>query len=136
MSFDVTFPGGVAVEATYRGHTIRTDQPAPLGEDSAMSPFDLFFASVATCMGFYALRFCQERNISTQGLGVSLAPYRDPELKRTTKVKIDLTLPEEFPAKYRDAILRAVDQCAVKKHVMHPPEFEIALVAEEVGAAV
>lgn len=127
MSFEVTFPGGVAVEASFRGHTIRTDQPQPLGGDTAMSPFDLFLASIATCMGFYALRFCQERQIPTEGLGVSLTPVRDPEKKRIRTTQVELKLPDGFPVKYRGAILRAVDQCAVKKVIADPPEFELAL---------
>lgn len=125
MSFEVSFPGGVAVEATFRGHTIRTDQPEPLGANSAMSPFDLFMASIATCAGFYALRFCQERNIDTDGLGVTLEPVRVPERKGVAKMKIDLRLPAGFPDKYREAVIRAVDQCAVKKNILEPPEFEI-----------
>ena len=125
MSFDVHFPGGVAVEATYRGHTIRTDQPQPQGGDSAMSPFDLFLASIATCMGFYALRFCQQRDIATEGLGVTLDPERDAEGKRVVTIRVDLRLPAGFPEKYRDAIRRAVDLCAVKKALAEPPEFEL-----------
>lgn len=125
---EVSFPGGVAVEATFKGHAVRTDQPAPRGGDSAMSPFDLFFASIATCMGFYALRFCQERDIATEGLGVRLETSRDEEKKRVAKVSVSLTLPPGFPEKYRAAILRAVDQCAVKKHVLDPPEFSIEIV--------
>jgi hypothetical protein len=31
-----------------------------------------------------------------------------------------------LPQKYRDAIVRAMDSCAVKKHLLLPPEFEIA----------
>lgn len=127
MSFEVTFPGGVAVSATFRGHTITTDQPKPLGGDSAMSPFDLFFASIATCMGYYALRFCQERELSTEGLGLTLSTERDPVKKRTTMVRVELQLPAGFPEKYRDAILRAADQCAVKKHIHEPPQFELTV---------
>ncbi len=38
----VSFPGGVVVDATYNGHTVRTDQPVQSGgSGSAMSPFDL-----------------------------------------------------------------------------------------------
>ncbi|MGK2859879.1 MAG: OsmC family protein [Thermoanaerobaculia bacterium] len=125
---EVTFPGGVAVEATFRGHTVRTDQPVPQGDNSAMSPFDLFLASLATCMGFYALRFCQERGIDTEGLGVTLSTQRDEEKKRVAKVVVELRIPQGFPEKYRGAILRAVDHCAVKRHVLEPPEFEIAVV--------
>ncbi len=125
---EVSFPGGVAVEATFRGHTVRTDQPAPQGTGSAMSPFDLLFASLATCMGFYALRFCQERDIAIEGLGVKLRSERDEEKKRVAKVVVELSLPKDFPEKYRTAILRAVDHCAVKRLVLDPPEFEIEIV--------
>ena len=124
---EVSFPGGVAVEATFHGHTVRTDQPAPLGADSAMSPFDLFQASLATCMGFYALRFCQERGIPTEGLGLSVETVKDPEKKRLSTIRAVLTLPPGFPEKYAGAIQRAVDQCAVKKHLVEPPAFELTV---------
>lgn len=124
----VSFPGGVAVDATYKGHTIHTDQPVKAGGgDTAMAPFDLFLASIATCMGLYALRFCQERSLPTEGLGVTLEPVRDEEKKRIATVRVELELPEGFPDKYRAAIERAVDLCAVKKHIHEPPKFELQL---------
>ena len=135
MSYEVTFPGGVAVDVTHRGHTVRTDQPEPYGQDTAMAPFDLFFASIASCAGLYALRFCQKREIPTEGLAVRVENVRDPENKRVTRSKIDVTLPDGFPEKYRDAILRAVDQCAVKKAISEPPEFELALSERELAAS-
>lgn len=128
MSMQLSFPGGVAVEAHFKGHTVRTDQPTHAGgEDSAMAPFDLFLASMATCMGFYALRFCQQREIPTTGLGLTLDLEKNPETKHVDTIRIDVTLPDGFPEKYRDAILRAVDQCAVKKHIVDPPAFAIEL---------
>ena len=132
-TFEVSFPGGVAVDATFKGHRVHTDQPAPLGGDTAMSPFDLFLASLATCAGFYALRFCQERHIATEGLGVSLTPQRDPETKRLADVRIEVRLPEGFPDKYSEAIHRVIDQCAVKKAVLDPPSFTIDVVAPVVA---
>ena len=115
---EVSFPSGVAVDATVKGHVVHTDQ-------SAVAPFDLFLASIATCAGFYALRFCQQRDIDTTGLGVTLTPIRGE--KRVETLVIDLRLPPAFPEKYREAIVRAVDQCAVKKHILEPPKFEIAV---------
>ena len=38
-----------------------------------------------------------------------------------------LRLPSGFPEKYREAIGRAVDQCAVKKHMIEPPAFELTV---------
>lgn len=128
-SFEVSFPGGSGVDATFEGHTIHTDQPAPLGADTAMSPFDLFLASLATCAGFYALRFCQERKIATDGLGLTLTPSRDRETKRLADVRVEVRLPEGFPDKYREAIHRVVDQCAVKKAVLDPPAFTVDVLA-------
>ena len=131
-SVTVSFPGGVAVDATYNGHSIRTDQPVDAGGgDSAMSPFDLFFASIATCMGFYALRFCQQRTLPTEGLGLTVDPIRDEEGKRVSIVRVSLQLPAGFPEKYRAAIERAVDHCAVKRHILEPPRFELSVLPSE-----
>ena len=133
MSMTISFPGGVAVDATLNGHTVHTDQPAPLGSATAMSPFDLFLASIGACMGFYALRFCQERGLSLDGLGLTLDPIRDEQGKRVKTLRIALQLPRDFPDKYHDAIRRAVDHCSVKRHLLEPPAFELTLNGVEQG---
>ncbi len=127
MSILISFPGEVAVDATLDGHTIRTDQPPPIGSGAAMSPFDIFLSSIGTCMGFYALRFCQQRGIATDGLGLTLDPIRDAEGKRVATLRIALQLPHRFPEKYHEAIRRAVDHCSVKQHLIEPPDFELTL---------
>ena len=129
MDMEITFPGGVAVHSLYRGFTVRTDQPTSVGGgNSAPSPFDLFLAAIGTCAGFYALRFCQERQIDAADLRVGLAFQRDPEKKMISKIRIEVKLPPDFPEKYRQAIVRAIDQCAVKRHIMDPPQFEVVTV--------
>lgn len=126
MAMEITFPGGVAVNALYKGFTIATDQPEKAGgKNSAPAPFDLFMASIGTCAGFFALRFCQERELPIEGLKVSLDTERDPESHRIAKIRIRIDLPEGFPEKYRKAIVRAVDQCTVKRHILEPPQFEV-----------
>ncbi len=122
----VWFPEGLAVEAAFDGFLLRTDQPATLGGGgSAPSPFDLFLASIGTCAGYYALRFCQARGLSTEDIGLKLTAEKDPAVKRVTKVSIEIELPPGFPERYREAIVRATDQCSVKKHLIDPPEIEI-----------
>ncbi len=126
MPMEIRFPGGVAVEAVLSGLPIRTDQPvAAGGSGTAPSPFDLFLASIGTCAGFYALRFCQERSLSTEGMGLTMSWERSGATKLISRIRIELTLPNGFPEKYRSAILRAADQCAVKKHLVEPPEIEV-----------
>ena len=128
-SMEITFPGGVAVEARLDDTTIRTDQPVRFGGGgTAPAPFELFLASIGTCAGYYALRFCQERSIPTGGLGVSMAWEKDPATKLISGIRISISLPPEFPEKYRTAIVRAADQCAVKKHLVEPPAVEVVTV--------
>ena len=123
---EVRFPGGRKVEAAIDGYRVVTDQPASSGGDGvAPSPFDLFLASVATCAGFYALRFCQERNLDTDGLKVSMETERDASRKKIVVLKIAIELPETFPERYRDALLRSVAQCPVKRHFEEPPAIQL-----------
>lgn len=126
---EITFPGGVRVNAHYGSFDITTDQPEKNGGDnSAPSPFDLFLVSLGTCAGFFALRFCQQRQLSTEGMRLSMASEFNAETKRLDRVEITLTLPEGFPEKYRSAILRATDQCAVKRALVDPPEIDLVTV--------
>ena len=68
----ITFPGGLRVNADFGGFDFKTDQPAQGGGDgSAPSPFSMFLASLGTCAGFYALAFCRQRDIPTEGIVVS-----------------------------------------------------------------
>jgi putative redox protein len=127
---NIQFPGGLRVEAYHEGFWIRTDQPVSSGgEGSAPSPFDLFLASIGTCAGFYALRFCQQRNLDTEGLALSVIPVRDDAGKHVEQIRIEVTPPPAFPEKYREALLRAVEQCSVKRHLLQPPRFQITLTA-------
>ena len=124
----VDFPGGKRVDAHYDGRTVETDQSIENGGGgSAPEPFDLFFVSMATCVGIYVLEFCTSRNLETKGLGVRLKSLFDPEEHRYAKIKIEITLPLGFPEKYRKAIWRTANLCTVKKHILNPPDFLITL---------
>ncbi|MDX1583420.1 MAG: OsmC family protein [Thermoanaerobaculia bacterium] len=124
----VSFPGGVAVDAEWKGHTIRTDQPEGQGgADDAPSPFDLFLASIATCVGFYVVQFCRARDLDTEGLRIEMKPSRDRDRKLITKLDLEITLPDSFPERYRTAVQRAADQCTVKRHLADPPEIRLSL---------
>lgn len=126
---EVSFPGGKKVDASIKGFTITTDQPEIAGgEGSAPTPFDLFLSSIATCAGLYAVGFCESKGINTDGLKLELDVTKNPELGLVDNVELKLTLPEGFPAKYEKAIIRAMDLCAVKKHMMTPPNFDIVTV--------
>lgn len=123
---EVTFPGGKRIDAQINGFTVATDQPESQGgESSAPAPFDLFLSSIATCAGIYALSFCQNKDISTEGMRLTMKIENLSAIGMIGKIIIDLKLPEGFPEKYKNAITRAMDLCVVKKHMFEPPVFEI-----------
>ncbi len=133
MEMVIDFPGGKRVDAHFGSFDIKTDQPPQSGGDgSAPAPFATFLASIGTCAGIYVLGFCQQRGIPTDGIKIIQRMDVDRTSGMTTKVYLDIQLPPSFPEKYRDAVIRSADQCAVKKHIAHPPAFEITA---NIGAA-
>jgi len=137
MSMTITFPGGAAVDAHFKNFTVHTDQSVQYGGlGAAPEPFDLFLASLGACAGLFALRFCQQRGIDTTGLGVTLATQQNAEHNRLSAVRIEIQLPPGFPEKYEDAIVRAADQCTVKRHILEPPSLAVAAVRASLAETV
>ena len=132
MKMEIFFEEGKKVNARYNGIVIKTDQPAEAGgEGSAPAPFDLFLASIGTCAGIYVKSFCTQRGIPTEDITIVQTMEIDHEKGMIGKIKLDIELPESFPVKYKDAVIKVANLCAVKKHLLNPPEIEvIANIAE------
>ena len=125
---EVILGENLKVDVNYRGLTIKTDQPEIAGGDgSAPSPMDLFFASIAACAGFYAKSFCIQRGISYEGIKISQKMSRNMETRLVGNVDIDVELPSDFPEKYKSALLKSVESCAVKKHIVAGIDFGVNL---------
>lgn len=129
MNIKITFPGGKKVYAEIDGMVIKTDQPTQYGgEGTAPTPFAHFLASIGTCAGIYILGFCQERNIPTDGISINqemvYVPIEEGKMK-LDKIVLNIIVPPDFPEKYQKAIAKVADQCAVKKTIINPPNFEV-----------
>ena len=138
MQVDMTvrFPGGKKVEAEYKGYGILTDQPEVAGgEGAAPSPFDLFLASLGTCAGYYVLAFCQQRDLPTDDIRLSLRTVRDDATRLLSDVKIHVHLPESFPERYVKACVGAASLCTVKKHLQNPPSISLEASRNETGSS-
>lgn len=127
MEMLISFPGGKRVDATFDGFVVKTDQPPQGGGDgSAPTPFSLFLASMATCAGIYVLGFCQQRGLPTEGITLRQSVDSDPATHMVTQVNLTIALPSDFPAKYTEALVRAAQLCAVKKHLENPPVIHVS----------
>jgi ribosomal protein S12 methylthiotransferase accessory factor len=123
---EIFFPGGKKVHATYKGFTIETDQPKTSGGDgTAPAPFDLFLASLGTCAGIFVLVFCQQRNLATDQIRIVQRTEVNEATHMIGKVTIEIQLPPDFPDRYREAVIRSAEFCAVAKHLQDPPDMMV-----------
>jgi putative redox protein len=128
MEMEILFPGGKRVHSNYKGFVVETDQPKNEGGDgSAPEPYDLFISSIGTCAGVNVLYFCESRNISTDGVQMTLSLEKDDKTHLAKQIHILLHLPDSFPEKYRKAVIRAAEMCAVKRSLFNPPEVRITV---------
>ena len=126
MEMTIDFPGGARVDAHFGGFVVPTDQPpAGGGLGAAPTPFATFLSTVGTCAGIYVLGFCQQRGIPTDGIRLVQRMRTDPATRLVNDIQVTIELPSSFPAKYADAVVRAAEQCAVKKHFEHPPVIRV-----------
>jgi len=127
QKMEISFEGGQKIYADYKGFTIQTDQSTKDGGDnSAPTPSDLFFASLGTCAGLYALRFCEKRRIATDDLKISVELQSNPKTHMVENIIYKIKLPADFPEKYIAALIKSMSLCYVKKHLEQPPQFEFA----------
>jgi putative redox protein len=126
MEMEITFPGGARVDASFGGLSVKTDQPVQGGgTGSAPTPFATFLASIGTCAGIYVLGFCQQRGLPTKDIKIIQRMQSNPMTGLVGKISLDIQLPPDFPEKYKAAVIKSAEQCAVKKHLEHPPAFEV-----------
>jgi len=128
MEIEILFPRGDKVEARQKGASITLGSESEEKTDSALGsvePLDLFFVSIGLCAGKYVMQFCRSRRIPYRDARILLSTQWDETKKMHTHVGIQIELPPGFPEKYTKAVLKAVNLCSVKKHILTPPAFEV-----------
>ena len=122
MEMLIDFPGGSRVDAHFGQYTVATDQPPAA---SAPTPFAIFLSSIGTCAGIYVLGFCRQRGLSAEGIRIIERVHSNRMTGMVDKIDLEIQVPPSFPEKYYDALVRSADQCAVKKHLETPPQFNV-----------
>jgi len=123
---EILLKENLKVEANYKGFNIKTDQPEKSGGDNDHpSPFDYFLVSIGTCAGYAVKSFCKQRDIDDSGIKITLNTSKNNDTGMINKVDINILLPSGFPEKYKNAVVNSANLCAVKKHIMNPPDFNL-----------
>jgi putative redox protein len=129
QGMDVRFVAGEAYEVRVRGHRVVVDQPADAGgQDSAPTPTELFVASVASCVAFYAGRFLTRHGYSRDGLAVS-AGYEmaSDRPARVSGIRLMVRVPAGLPPQRQAALRAVVSHCTVHNTLASPPPVTIDL---------
>ena len=126
MNVEVYFEEGKKVNAKVNDQIIRTDQSTMAGGDgSAPERFSLFVAYIGTCAGIYVKSFCDQRGIDASKIRITQSHHFDSSKRLIDKIDLNVELPEDFPMKYKDALIKTANLCTVKKHLADPPEIAV-----------
>jgi uncharacterized OsmC-like protein len=127
--FEVTHVDRDVYAVDIRGHRIQVDQPTEAGgTDTAPTPTELFAASLATCIAFYAGSYLHRHGLPRTGLRVrtefTMATDRPA---RVASLRVVVVPPPELPEQRRAALLAVASHCTVHNTLHEPPEIEIEL---------
>jgi uncharacterized OsmC-like protein len=126
---DVRFVAGESYEVGVRGHRVLVDQPSGLGGgDTAPTPTELFVASLATCVAFYAGRYLTRHGYSREGLAVSAAfAMAADRPARVRTIRLTVHVPAGLPEGRRAALRAVASHCTVHNSLTDPPAVTIDL---------
>ena len=134
MEMVIDFPKGLRVDAHLNGQAIVTDQPVQAGGGGeGPAPFALFLASIGTCAGIYVLGFCKQRGLPTEDIRIIQRLNSNPMNGMIQKIDLEIQVPDGFPAKYHEALVKSANLCAVKRHLEEPPQFDVYTRVKENG---
>jgi putative redox protein len=129
QEMEVRFVAGEAYEVTVRGHHVVVDQPADAGgQDSAPTPTELFVASLATCVAYYAGRYLTRHGYGRDGLAIS-AGYgmASDRPARVSAINLAVRVPADLPPERWAALRAVVSHCTVHNSLASPPPVTIDL---------
>lgn len=128
MSIIVRHCDKYAFEARARNHLIRSDHPASAGgSDTAMTPAELFVASLGLSMAVYIQHFCHARNLPDEKFSIHLDWDQEENPVRLSRITACVHLPSEVPERYREALRHAAESCPLENTLRTVPKIDIQI---------
>ncbi|MEN9203194.1 MAG: OsmC family protein [Thermostichus sp. DG_1_6_bins_120] len=122
MDVHITYQDGVKFQAESRGHRILSDQPLDNhGQDEGMTPPEWFLASLGACVGFYALKYLEARQLDPSGLEVVVTADKVEHPTRLDNIRIQLKSGIPLEERHQRGLEKAVDACIIHNTLTHPP---------------
>jgi len=129
-SMTVTWLKQAQLAVDVRGHRLLVDQPADEGgEDQGMTPVELLVASLGSCIGYFAARFCQRHDLPTDGLQVTMAWDYAEQPHRVGSMTARVHLPVEPEPAIRARMQKVLEGCTVHHSISITPKIDVQITA-------
>lgn len=126
--------GGDRLEIAARGHRLRADQPLEAGgEDTGLTPTEIFLGGLAGCVAFYGARYLRRHGLPAEGLEVTCDYSWAAEPTRVGAITLRVEAPG-LPPERREAFSRVIEHCSVHNTLRRPPGVRIEVAAGEPAA--
>ena len=137
MKVSVSHIGKTRFQIRARQHIIESDQPVENGgDDAAMTPPEIFLASLGSCAAFYAAQFLSSRKLADRGLEVSVEAEKLREPARLGNFVIKVQSPVSLTGDQSVAMERSVHHCLIHQTMLQPPQVAIEIVETKEPAIV
>lgn len=140
-SMTVTWLQGSRMAVETRRHRLLVDQPEDEGgEDQGMTPVELLLASLGSCIGHFAARFCQRHHLPADGLRVMMAweyeekPHRVGSM--TARVHLPPAAAEKLDPAMRARMQKVLEGCTVHNSIAITPKIDVTITTEPSHASI
>jgi uncharacterized OsmC-like protein len=126
LSITVRYQEGTRFEVQGRTHRIVVDQPeSEEGTDQGMTPVEIFVASLASCVAYYASTFLRRHIPDLAGLEVQSTWHYSEKPHRIGAMHFIIHVPHVLTEAQNRGLLRTVEHCTVENTIKHDPTISI-----------
>ncbi len=125
---EVAYKGGMGFEILARQHSITVDLSKEKGgQDSGMNPPEVFIASLGACVGVYVARYCQNANLSTEGLKILMNWKYSDDKTRISNIDVEISFQHSDIGKRANALLEVARHCLIHNTLLNHPVINFTL---------
>jgi uncharacterized OsmC-like protein len=129
-SMTIRWVSGVQLEVDVRRHRLLVDQPVEEGgRDEGMTPIELLIASLGSCIGYFAVRFCQRHALATGGLRVDVTWDYAERPHRVGSMTAHVHLPLALEPATRERLQQVLEGCTVHRSFEIAPKISVRIEA-------
>ena len=134
MKMEVSYLEGWRFSSKCRSHEMISDQPTEEdGQDTGMTPVEMFISSIGCCMGVYAKMFCDRHKIPLEGMNITLEWNVMKKPSRVDELQAKILFKKNIDHDLQQGIIRMVKHCTVHNTINNPPEINVSISIPELN---